>query len=186
MIKNYFQTEPWEKPSRKRNLFLLKLSFILLGFTLAFLPAHSQNAIRGTVKSAGESLPGVSVTVKGKPIGSVTDINGNYSIANVSQDDILVFTFIGYVTQEIPVKGKSVIDVELSSDTKSLNEVVVVGYGNQKKVNLTGAVDQIGSEYFENKPVPNVGRALQGVVPNLNITSQAADQPKVRTGMCGD
>ncbi|HEY0670295.1 MAG TPA: TonB-dependent receptor [Sphingobacteriaceae bacterium] len=170
MSKNYFQTEPWEKPFRKRNLFLLKLSFILLGFTLAFLPAHSQNAIRGTVKSEGESLPGVSVAVKGKTIGTVTDINGNYNLPNITQDDILVFTFIGYITQEIPAKGRSVIDVELSSDTKSLNEVVVVGYGTQKKVNLTGAVDQIGSEYFENKPVSNVGRALQGVVPNLNIT----------------
>lgn len=127
-------------------------------------------AITGRVTDKkGVPLPGVSIKLKGTSIGGSTDTNGNFAINLPETSGTLVFTYIGFITQEIPVNSRNVINVTLEEDTKGLNEVVVVGYGTQKKENLTGAVDQVGSEYFDDRPVPNVSHALQGVLPNLNI-----------------
>ncbi|HLT08284.1 MAG TPA: TonB-dependent receptor [Cyclobacteriaceae bacterium] len=125
--------------------------------------------VRGTVTDAsGQPLPGVTVSVPGTTIGTATDIDGKYAIT-VPEGSTLVFSFIGFESQTIAVGGRSVIDVTLAEDMASLDEIVVVGYGIQKKANLTGAVDQVTSEVFQNRPIPNVAQGLVGAVPNLNI-----------------
>ena len=153
-----------------------KVLITLMGF---FLFAHQLFAqdisVSGNVKDEkGEALIGVSIQVKGTPTGNITDVDGNYTLSGVSANGELVFSYMGYQTLTIPVKGKSVINVVLKEDSQALEEVVVVGFGTQKKVNLTGAVASVGSEVLENKPVANVGQALQGVVPNLNVSATNA------------
>ena len=125
--------------------------------------------INGTVTDQnGAPIPGVTVLVKGTTKGTTTDLDGFYTII-VSENSTLVYSFIGYVTQEVSLGNKDLIDITLSEDVSALEEVVVVGYGEQKKINLTGAVSQIGSEALENRPAPNLTRMLQGALPNLNI-----------------
>jgi TonB-linked SusC/RagA family outer membrane protein len=114
-------------------------------------------------------IPGVNVIIKGSQTGTVTDANGSYALEVPETSTILVFSYVGYVSQEIETGSRATIDVALKADAKSLNEVVVVGYGTQKKVNLTGAVDQVGQEVLQNRPIPNLAQGLVGVVPNLNI-----------------
>lgn len=126
--------------------------------------------VTGTVTDEqGGGLPGATVQVKGTNQGVLTGLDGKYSIEVPSANLTLVFSFVGYSPKEIPVQNQSVINVILSPDVKGLNEVVVVGYGTQKKLNLTAAVDQVTSEALENRPVPNVTQGLQGIMPNLNI-----------------
>ncbi len=113
-------------------------------------------------------LPGVTVLVKGSATGTTTNSEGNFSIkANSGQT--LVFRFIGFESQEVLIQAQTSLRILLKTDSEALNEVIVVGYGTQKKANLTGAVDQIGSKYFESRPLTNITRGLQGVIPNLNI-----------------
>ena len=144
-----------------------------------FLFAHQLMAqdisVSGNVKDEkGEALIGVSIQVKGTTIGNITDIDGNFTISSVPANSELVFSYMGYQPQTIAVKGNKVINVTLKEDSQALEEVVVVGFGTQKKVNLTGAVASVGAEVLENKPVANVGQALQGVVPNLNVSATNA------------
>lgn len=153
-----------------------KVLIMLMGF---FLFAHQLVAqdvsVSGNVKDEkGEALIGVSIQVKGTPTGNITDIDGNYTLPGVPANGELVFSYMGYQSQSIPVKGKAVINVVLKEDSQALDEVVVVGFGTQKKVNLTGAVASVGSDVLENKPVANIGQALQGVVPNLNVSATNA------------
>lgn len=132
-------------------------------------------SVSGNVKDEkGEALIGVSIQVKGTTIGNITDVDGNFTIASVPANSELVFSYMGYQTQTIAVKGNKVINITLKEDFQKLDEVVVVGFGTQKKVNLTGAVASVGAEVLENKPVANVGQALQGVVPNLNVSATNA------------
>lgn len=125
--------------------------------------------ISGSITDAnGEPIIGANVLVKGSATGTVTNIDGEYAL-NVSTGDILMISYIGYIQQEIKLKGEKQLNIVLQEDSQTLNEVVVVGYGTQKKVNLTGAVEQVTSEVFDNRSVPNVTQALQGPIPNLNI-----------------
>lgn len=120
---------------------------------------------------AGAGIPGVSVTVKGSSIGSATNTNGNYSITfpdNI-HDPVLVFSYIGYVNQEIAIEGRRTINAVLQRTEKILEDVVVVGYGTQRRNSVTGSVDAIGKKAIEGRPVANVSQALQGVSPNLII-----------------
>jgi TonB-linked SusC/RagA family outer membrane protein len=119
---------------------------------------------------SSEPLVGVSVTLKNTTKGTVSDIDGKYSITADGPNTVLVFSYIGYATQEYKAGTQTTINVKLAEDSKLLDDVVVVGFQTQKKVNLTGAVSSVGSETFENRPVANIGQALQGVVPNLNIS----------------
>lgn len=130
-----------------------------------------QEIVRGNVTDEeGNPLPGVNVLVKGTSQGTVTDIDGNFSIDEQNEQNVLVFSFVGYVSKEIQIGQQNTINVQLATDAKSLNEVVVVGYGTQKKVNLTGSVEHVSSEVIEERPITNLAQGLQGVVPNLNIT----------------
>ncbi len=119
----------------------------------------------------GEFLPGVAVFVKGTTAGTITDMNGKYTLTNVPGDAVLVFSFVGMKTQEIAVNGKTTIDAKLSAELIGIEEVVAVGYGTQKKENLTGAVSQIKMEkVLGDRPVMNTTSALQGAIPGLQIT----------------
>ncbi|QEC54146.1 TonB-dependent receptor [Anseongella ginsenosidimutans] len=132
-----------------------------------------QQRVSGQVTdNAGEPLPGVSVLLKGSLNGTSTDPEGRYTLENIPEGGVLVFSFIGYKTREEATGGRELVNVSLEPDVASLEEVVVVGYGTQKKVNLTGAVDQVTSEVLENRPMPNVSQGLVGVIPNLNIDMQ--------------
>ncbi|EON79083.1 TonB-dependent receptor [Lunatimonas lonarensis] len=121
----------------------------------------------------GEALPGATVTVVGSSIGAVTDIEGMYAIT-VPDNATLVFSFIGFQSQQVPVGNRSTINVVLKAELSGLDEVVVIGYGTQKKINLTGAVSTARGEDMANRPVTNVQQALQGLVSNLVITPNLA------------
>ena len=130
-----------------------------------------QIRIIGTVTDErGGPLPGVTVLVKGTLLGAVTDATGKYALTNAPQNAILLFSFVGMTTQEIASKGRMLIDVVLKEEAIGLEEVVVIGYGTQKKINLTGAVSNVDAKFLESRPITNLGQGLQGTVSNLNIT----------------
>lgn len=137
--------------------------------------------VTGNVKDGtGEPLIGVNVLVKGTTIGGITDIDGNFSLSEVNPDATISISYIGYRTQDIALKGKSALNITLSEDSESLDEVVVIGYGTQKKVDLSGAVATVSTKVLENRPVLTVGQALQGSVANMTVSigsGQATDSP---------
>ncbi|PTX10704.1 TonB-linked SusC/RagA family outer membrane protein [Pontibacter mucosus] len=137
----------------------------------ANVEARQNGPVSGTVKdAAGTPLPGVSISLKGSSAGTVTDDDGRFTIYTQGvASPVLVLSYIGFQTQELAFGNRSVVEVVMREDAKALSEVVVVGYGTQKKVNLTGAVDQVTAEVFENRPIPNLSQGLQGVLPNLNL-----------------
>ncbi|HEY9048249.1 MAG TPA: TonB-dependent receptor [Ohtaekwangia sp.] len=131
--------------------------------------------VKGKVSSTdGESLPGVSILIEGTALGTTSDINGEYSISIDKPDATLVFSFIGYKTQRIAVSGKNTIDIALEPDVETLSEVVVVGYGTQKKVNMTAAVSTIAGSDITSRQAPNTISLLQGRTPGLQITQNSA------------
>jgi len=143
---------------------------------IVIIPDVSQQpqTVTGKVTSArGEPIPGVTVLVKGSPIGTITDIDGNYSFANIPEDATLVFSFVGLLTQEIEVKGSSTIHVTMQEDVIGVDEVVIVGYGSQRKANLTGAVSTVSLPQMEKRTVAQTSLALQGLVPGLTVTQRS-------------
>ena len=127
--------------------------------------------VSGTVTAAadGEGLPGVNVLVKGSSTGTVTDISGAYSISTTGEDEVLVFSSIGYLTQEVPLNGRTVIDVAMSEDVQSLEEIVVIGYGTQRSKDVTGAVATVDQEAIENVPVSSIDQKMVGQVAGVQI-----------------
>lgn len=140
-------------------------------------PLKKAIIVQGTVtdQASNGGLPGVNVLVKGTNRGTVTDVDGKYSINTNTPNDTLIFSSIGYVTQEVPVRSRSQLNVTMAEDLQSLDEVVVVGFGTQEKVNLTGAVGVADGEVLEKRPIANTGEGLQGVIPNLNIAPRNGD-----------
>lgn len=130
---------------------------------------------RVTATETGESLPGVSVLIKGTTQGTTADNTGKYSLRLPNPNATLVVSFVGYRSQEIAVGGRTTLDIALEGDMKALAEVVVVGYGTQEKVNLTGAVGTADRKRLENRPIASVGEGLQGVIPNLNVNVRNGD-----------
>jgi TonB-linked SusC/RagA family outer membrane protein len=129
----------------------------------------------------GEAMPGVSVVLKGTTTGTATDVEGGYSLNLPDGNGTLVFSFIGYITQEIPVNNRSNIDVSLSQDVQSLQEVVVVGYGSQKKQDVIGSVSQVSADRINNRPVTQLSNALTGQMPGVTII-QRSGQPGASAG----
>lgn len=155
--------------NQKRNI-SLKLLFVFFCFGLI---GHAQSVkIKGTVSGDGQPLPGVSILEKGTANGVVSDFDGNYEITAKS-DGVLIFSYIGYAVQEVPINGKASIDVSLTEDVAQLEEVVLIGYGAQKKKELTGAVAQVKAESIEQISTSDVGNALQGQVAGVNVTSSS-------------
>lgn len=132
--------------------------------------SQQQGKVTGIVEDALGPVVGASVVVKGTTNGIMTDMEGRFTLEGVNKGDIIQISYVGYRTQEIKYTGQSVLKVDLKEDTQMLDEIVVVGYGTQKKANLTGAVAQVAGDVLENRPITNVGQGLQGVIPNLNVT----------------
>lgn len=130
----------------------------------------NQKTTTGQVKDEdGKPLPGATIIIKGTTNSTSTDGSGNFQLSNVSTNATLIISSVGYVTKEIQVSGKTNLLVQLASSNYGMDEVIVVGYGKQKKANLTGAVSTVSSKELESRPVQNVGQALQGLVPGLNL-----------------
>lgn len=138
---------------------------------------QSNTKIKGTVKNANdESLPGVTVLVKGTTNGTITDVDGNYSLANVPANATLVFSFVGMKTKEIQVEGKETVNTILADETIGLDEVVAVGYGTQKKVNLTGAISAVSERDIKKLNVTQPSQLLAGLASGITVT-QSSGQP---------
>lgn len=143
---------------------------------------RQQISISGKVTDAnGLPLPGVSVTVKGTSIGTVTNVDGKYSLSNVPEKGTLLFASLGMKTQEIVVSNKSIIDVTLLDNVVSLEEVVAIGYGTQKRVNVIGSVSQVTSKSLENRPIPSLSNALTGQMAGVTVT-QSSGKPGANQG----
>lgn len=146
---------------------IIPLSLLL---AIAWLSATAQQQVTGRVAdSGGNALPGVNVLIRGTTVGTTTDANGSYSLNVSDSESILVFSFIGYASQEIAVSGKTKIDVALEDDLQSLDEVVVVGYGTIKKSDITGAVSSVTSKDLKALPVATLDQALQGRAAGVQV-----------------
>lgn len=136
----------------------------------SFATTQQAGICKGLVKDAtGESVIGASVVVKGTTNGTITDFDGDFSLDGIKKGDVIVISYVGYQTQEIKWNG-SPLNVILKEDSKTLSEVVVVGYGTQKKANLSGSVAMVDSKELENRPIQNVSSGLQGLMPGVAIT----------------
>lgn len=156
---------------------------LLSGFSTGYVQAaphaaavemHSvqqDNACTGVVVDQnGETVIGASVVVKGTTNGTITGLDGDFSIPNVKKGDVIVVSYVGYMNSEIIWEGKP-LKIALKEDSKTLDEVVVVGYATVKKANLTGAVSAVDDKVLADRPIVNLGQGLQGTIPNLNITT---------------
>lgn len=148
---------------------LFSLFVMLLGCAL---PAFSQHTVTGTVTdNANEPIIGASVLVKGTTIGSTTDLNGVFTLKNVKKGSVIVISYIGYKTQTIEFRGDNLtFNVTMQENSHSLDDVVVVGFGTQRKSNITEAVSTVDTKLLGSRPVTNLGQALQGTVPGLNLS----------------
>jgi len=140
---------------------------------LLCLTAFAQRTIKGSIKdTAGEPMIGVNVLVKGTTNGTITDFDGNFSLTDVSNNATLMISYIGYLSQEIKVGTQKEIKIVMKEDNKTLDEVVVIGYGTVKRRDLTGAVASVSGDKLTANPVANVAQALQGQLPGVSVTSQ--------------
>jgi TonB-dependent starch-binding outer membrane protein SusC len=166
-----------------KRLYYRKFCRLLIGLlAVAAISTHAwgQIPITGRITSSegGEGLPGVNVVVKGTTDGTITDTDGRYSISVPSRESTLIFSYIGHITQEAVVGERSSIDIAMQVDVMTLNEVVVVGYGTQEKVNMTGAVSSVKiDDKITGRALSNVSAGLSGLVPGLAVTQS--------TGMAG-
>ena len=143
------------------------LFFILFFFSP--LLANAQVNLSGKVTDTkGENLIGVNVTIKKTGQGTVTDANGEFKLTVNDPEAVVEFSYVGYKTQDVPLNGRNYINVTLEEDDELLEEVVVVGYGTQKKINLTGSVQNVSSEDLVKRNVSNTSIALQGLIPGWN------------------
>lgn len=152
--------------------------FLLATIWLVPSLAFSQISVRGIVTSdeTGETLPGVNILVQNSGIGTVTDMDGSFSINVPSEEGVLIFSFIGYISQEVPVNGRSIIDVTLTEDLQSMDEVVVVGYGVQRRESVIGAISQVGTESLVRSGTDNVSNAIAGKLSGVT-TIQSTGEP---------
>lgn len=147
---------------------------LLLLFLFAFSLSYAQT-VTGVVKNAddGMPLPGVNVIIRGTTNGTMTDFDGNYSL-KVVPGDVLDFSSLGFKTYSVTISNQTTIDVVMETDVESLDEVVVIGYGTQRKADLTGSITTIKAEEVANSPTSNINQALQGKVAGLQVTSSGA------------
>lgn len=174
-----------------KNLKTVSLMLLLMGAPFAANAASPSvanvNAVqqdgtcKGVVKdAAGEAIIGASVVVKGTTNGSITDFDGNFELSGVKKGAILQVSYVGYITQEVKYNGQA-LNVILKEDNMNLEEVVVVGYGTQKKANLTGSVANVNNKLIESRPITSVSAGLQGLLPGVTVT-QRSGQPGADSG----
>lgn len=155
-----------------KNSFILKRYFILAMLVAIWLPINAQSVIKGKVTDnvTGEGLPGVNVVFDGS--GTITDAEGNYEISNSTISEI-TFSYIGYVTQTVTLAGRSVLNIALVPDVVGLEEIVITGYGTQKKSLLTGSISKIDESALENVKTVRIEQALQGTAPGVMVMSNS-------------
>lgn len=158
-----------EQTKMRKSISIVGTFLLLMCSTVAF----SQTvAVTGTVTDlSDEALIGVNVSVKGTTIGAITDIDGKYTIQQVPANATLSFSYVGFLSQDISVNNRSTINVQLREDAQGLEEVVVVGYGTQKKVNLTGSVSSLSSNDILDRPVATTSEALAGLTAGLSVVT---------------
>ena len=157
----------------------------ILGLVTAILFLFSSEvlaqslSISGKVidKNSQEPVIGASVLIEGTSNGTITDLDGNFMLSNVPSKGNLVVSYIGYATQTLPINGRTSFSVVLAEDTETLDEVVVIGYGVQKKVNLTGSVSSVKGDALERRPVADATQSLQGMVPGLLVSNSNTGRP---------
>lgn len=163
----------------KRTKQCLFRSFLFFsGLLIAMVTSAQQFTVRGTVKmQTGEPVIGANVMVKGTSNGTITDIDGKYSVSDVNSSSVLVFTFIGYKNEEMVCKGQHEINVILSEDLQTLDEVVVVGYGSLSKKELSSSIVQVDKSQFQQGAMNNPMEMLTGKVAGLNVNNTASANP---------
>lgn len=155
----------WKIQMKRMSLLTIMMIFCLMALA-------QTKAIKGIVKdTSGEPVIGANVFVKGTTNGVITDIDGNYIVNDVKSTDVLVFSYIGYVSQEIKVNNQSIINVTMNEDAQSLEEVVVVGYGTMKKKDITGSVATVNADALTIVPVSTATEALSGKMAGVQITT---------------
>ncbi len=163
-----------------RSMMKLVLSGILI---CSGMLVYGQVTVRGTVSdgSSGELLPGATILEKGTSNGTVTDVNGSYELNTTTNDPVLIFSFVGYATWEEPVNGRSNIEVQMNLDIQALEEVVVVGYGEQKKSVVTGAISSVKGADLQSLPLNSVTQTLQGRVSGVTIAANSGQPGSAAT-----
>lgn len=152
------------------------LRLLLLFVLVAWIPAiHAQTTITGSITDSTGPLPGASVVVKGTSVGTTSDFDGNYSINVPNGATRLVFSYVGYAQQEIEIGGRTNINVTMLEDAQALSEVVVIGYGTQRKADLTGAVGSIDAVEIVKQPIVSPDQVLAGTISGVNITNRSGD-----------
>lgn len=180
MKKKYRKMNFWAREStllRSASIVLLSFLLVLMSFNgNAVVTPDDQETITGVVTDGSEAIPGANVIIKGTSEGVVTDFDGKYRLTLPSglENPTLVFSFVGFQTQEVPINGRSIIDVTMDVDLQSLEEVVVVGYGNQKRVTLTGSVAQIESKELAVTKNENVINMLTGKLPGVRVVQKSS------------
>lgn len=169
----------------RQKLRMGMLGFYIFPFLLFIIPLQvfsQTKQVAGTIKDgSNEALIGVSVTIKGTAVGTVTDVDGRYKISVPNNDAILVFSYVGYDKVEEKVGNREVIDLVLKDNTQALEEVVVVGFGTQKKVNLTGSIASVDQKLLADRPMSNISAGLAGTLPGVTI-SQSSGLPGADNG----
>lgn len=170
-----------------RNKFIhypLVMALMLLFCVPCVTVTYAQSfTVTGTVTDSQGGIPGANVKVKGGTAGTITNMDGQFTLSVPSSKSILVVSYIGYTPQEVAINGKNKLDIHLLEDTKTLDEVVVVGYGVQKKSHLTGSVSKMDINNLTDIPVTQVDQLLQGKIAGVNIqnsTSEAGAAPQIR------
>jgi len=182
-MKKIFNSGEHRYPHVKKSPIelIISIMILMLSFTNIFATQSLNNdlqqqiTVTGTVTddAQGDPLPGVNIVVKGTTIGALSDVTGRYSITVSDPNSVLVFTFIGYNTQEISLAGQRIADVKMVQSIEALQEVVVVGYGTTKKVNVIGSVAQVTSETIENRPVSSVSNVLTGQMTGVTVIQRS-------------
>lgn len=168
VLKQCFQNQPFS--------YVINNNTIVVTPKLAEAKPVQVITITGQVKDdKGLPLPGVSIKIKGSDVGTQTKSDGSYTLNVPDNNAVLVFSFVGFVTQEVKVGNETQINISLKEQTSALNEIVVVGYGTQKKVNLTGAVSTVSGEDLNKRPVTNVTSMLEGTMPGVKINTGAGE-----------
>ena len=163
---------------KNKYLKLVPNRWLLMVFSLILVcqGLKAQETVSGMVTDAtGAALPGASIVEKGTANGVQTDFDGNYTITVVGSEPILVFSYIGFLKQELPLNGQASLNVVLTEDAAKLDEVVVVGYGTSKKSDVTGALTSVSSEDFEKQPLNDVSQALQGRAAGVQVTQTSGE-----------
>jgi iron complex outermembrane receptor protein len=155
-----------------KNMVLKKLLFLVFMLSGSIIIAQS---VTGVVSEANGPLPGVNVSVKGTTIGATTDFDGKYTINNVNPNAIIVFSYLSYKTQEIKYTGQKIINVVLKPDSESLQEVVIIGYGNTTKKDATGAIDAVNAKDFNKGSMASPEQLLQGKSAGVQVTQSSGE-----------